>query len=102
MLFISPSNHSKFLLFIFKISNSRNTSVIITLDLSKLNELWITMENLIGYLRKRIKDCVKEANKDNPKVKEKIIQSIRDRMSSNVVRNIAYFFFEKLILQYLF
>ncbi len=45
------------------------------------------MENLIGYLRKRIKDCVKEANKENPKIKEKIIQSIRERMSSNVVGN---------------
>ena len=61
-----------------------NTSVIITLDLSKLNELWITMETLITYLRKRIKECVKEANKENPKVKEKVIQSIRERMSANV------------------
>ena len=57
----------------------------------KLNELWITMENLIGYLRKRIKDCVKESNKENPKVKEKIIQSIRDRMASNVVSNADFY-----------
>jgi len=67
--------------------------------LSKLNELWITMENLIGYLRKRIKDCVKEANKENPKIKEKIIQSIRERMSSNVVGNKKSFF--KYIHSYL-
>ncbi len=50
------------------------------------------MENLIGYLRKRIKDCVKEANKENPKIKEKIIQSIRERMSSNAVGNKKSFF----------
>lgn len=59
--------------------------MIITLDLSKLNELWITMENLISYIRKRVKECVKEANKSNPKLKEKIIKSIRDRMASNAV-----------------
>lgn len=43
------------------------------------------MENLISYIRKRVKECVKEANKSNPKLKEKIIKSIRDRMASNAV-----------------
>jgi len=64
--------------------NILNTSVIITLDLSKLSELWITMETLITYLRQRIKECVKEANKTNPRVKEKLKKSIHDRINSNI------------------
>lgn len=43
------------------------------------------MENVMTYLKKRIKECVKEANKDNPKIKDRVIQSIRDRMASNSV-----------------
>ncbi len=65
--------------------NILNTSVIITLDLSKLSELWITMETLITYLRQRIKECVKEASKQNPNVKERIKKEIQDRINVNVV-----------------
>jgi dynein light intermediate chain 2 len=64
--------------------NILNTSVLITLDLSKLSELWITMETLITYLRQRIKECIKEASKTNPKVKERIKKSIRERVNNNV------------------
>jgi hypothetical protein len=65
--------------------NILNTSVMITLDLSKLSELWITMETLITYLRQRIKECVKEASKQNPNVKERIKKEIQDRINVNVV-----------------
>ncbi len=65
--------------------NILNTSIIITLDLSKLSELWITMETLITYLRQRIKECIKEASKQNPKVKERIKKEIQDRIKVNVV-----------------
>lgn len=72
--------------------NILNTSVMITLDLSKLSELWITMETLITYLRQRIKECIKEANRENPKVKERVKKAIHERINSNVVN---YFFFTK-------
>ena len=61
--------------------NILNTSVIITLDLSKLSDLWITMETLITYLRQRIRECLKL----NPKVKEQIKRNIRERLNANVV-----------------
>ncbi len=57
--------------------------MIITVDLSKLNELWITLETVIFYLKQRIKECVKEASKQNPSVKEKLKRGIQERMNAN-------------------
>ena len=76
--------------YLFHVHYERNTSVIITLDLSKLSELWITLETLITYLRQRIKECVKEANKTNSRVKEKLKKSIHDRINSNIVSNFYF------------
>lgn len=53
--------------------------------MSNLSELWITLETLIGYLRIRIKECIKEAAKQNPRIKEKIKNSILERLASNIV-----------------
>jgi dynein light intermediate chain 2 len=61
----------------------RNTSVIITVDLSKLSELWITLETVIYYLKQRIKECVKEASKQNSSVKERLKRGIQERMNAN-------------------
>lgn len=66
--------------------NILNTSVIITVDLSKLSELWITLETTIMYLKQRIKECVKEANRQNPNVKEKLKKAIHDRLAGNAVK----------------
>jgi DNA relaxase NicK len=58
---------------------------VITLDLTKTNEMWITLENLIVYLKKRVKECIKEANKQHNGIKEKIVKKIQERMNNNVV-----------------
>ena len=57
--------------------------MIITVDLSKLSEVWITLETIIVYLKQRIKESVKEANKINPKIKERLKKAIIDRIDSN-------------------
>ena len=43
------------------------------------------METLITYLRARIKECIKEANRANPKIKERIKKSINERINANGV-----------------
>lgn len=70
-----------------------NTSIVITLDLSKLNELWICMERIIDYLQKRIHECVKKAYKENPQLKERIKAQIGKRVGDNPVNiiNSKYF-----------
>ena len=55
------------------------------MDLSKLNDLWITLETMITYLRQRIKECVKEASRQNPLIKEKLKAKIQERMATNKV-----------------
>ena len=60
--------------------------MVITIDLSKLSELWITLESVITYAKQRIKECVKEAGRTNPNVKEKLKKAIHMRLNSNVVR----------------
>ena len=62
----------------------RNTSIIITIDLSNLNEMWIIIETMILYLRHRIKESIKEANKTNPKVKERIKNALLERLGSSI------------------
>ena len=52
------------------------------------------METLITYLRQRIKECVKEANKTNPRVKEKLKKSIHDRINSNIVSTFYFILFK--------
>ena len=61
-----------------------------TLDLSKLNELWVTMEALVVYLKQRIKECVKEVHKQNPSLKEKLRKGIHERLGSNPVQFSLY------------
>ena len=54
--------------------------------MSKLSELWLTLENVITYLKQRIKECVKEASRKNSNVKDKLKKAIHERLNSNVVR----------------
>ena len=61
------------------------TLVVITLDLSKLNELWTCMEKLIDYLHKRIHECVKKACKEQPQLKEVLKSQIHKRIGENPV-----------------
>lgn len=63
--------------------NLLNTSVILTVDLSKLSEVWITLETIIVYLKQRIKESVKEINKANPKIKERLKNAIMERIGDN-------------------
>ncbi|RMZ93451.1 cytoplasmic dynein 2 light intermediate chain 1-like [Brachionus plicatilis] len=63
--------------------NILNTSVIITVDLSKLSEMWITLETVIAYLKARIKECVKEANRHDPTIKDQLKKAIQQRLSGN-------------------
>ncbi|CAF0738032.1 unnamed protein product [Brachionus calyciflorus] len=63
--------------------NILNTSAIITVDLSKLSELWITLEAVITYLKARIKECVKEASRNDPTVKDRLKKAIQERLGGN-------------------
>ncbi len=72
---------------LFSFKSFRNTSIIITVDLSKLQEAWITLETIIDYLRTRIRECVKTASKENSRVKEKIKSLIDQRIGENPVSN---------------
>lgn len=60
--------------------------MIITVDLSKLSEVWITLETVIYYLKQRIRECVKEAAKRDPQIKDKLKKGIHERLNDNPVR----------------
>jgi dynein light intermediate chain 2, cytosolic len=49
----------------------------LTLDLSKLNELWFTLEILLTHLRKRVNECHKLAIGENKKLKEKLQMNLK-------------------------
>lgn len=51
--------------------------------MSKLSEIWITLELIISYLKARIKECVKEANKHDSNVKDKLKKAIQQRLNGN-------------------
>ena len=65
----------------------RNTGVVITVDLSKPQEIWVTLETVIAYLKQRIKECVKEAHKNNSTIKERLKKSIIDRLKGSLVKS---------------
>ena len=64
--------------------NVFNSSAIVTVDLSKLNEVWITLETIMERLRKRVNECVKLAIKENPDLKEKL-KANQKRIGENPV-----------------
>lgn len=51
--------------------------------MSKLSEMWITLEAVISYLKARIKECVKEASKHDPTVKDRLKKAIQQRLNGN-------------------
>lgn len=60
---------------------------MITVDLSRPQEMWNTLETIIDYLKKRIKECVKEASKINPHVKERLRNNLTERLKDALVNH---------------
>ena len=56
---------------------------MITVDLSKLSEVWVVLENIVTYVKQRIKESVKEASKTNPKIKDKLRHALHLRVNSH-------------------
>ncbi|CAF1196691.1 unnamed protein product [Adineta steineri] len=57
-----------------------HASVVLVLDLSKEQELWYTYETLYDAIAKRVKHCINEAAKQNPNIKDKLKESIVQRI----------------------
>ncbi|CAF3621382.1 unnamed protein product [Adineta steineri] len=57
-----------------------HASVVLVLDLSKEQELWYTYETLYDAIAKRVKHCINEAAKQNPNIKDKLKESINQRI----------------------
>lgn len=67
----------------------RNLSVVLVLDLSKVEELWYTMQTLLDEVKKRI-DHILDTSKD-PMIKKTLYENARDRIpKEHEVRNIAW------------
>lgn len=58
------------------------------LDLSQPQELWQTYQTLYDALAKRIKQCIGDASKQNPGIKDKLRESIFRRIGNAVSRRI--------------
>ncbi|OXB65484.1 hypothetical protein ASZ78_014835 [Callipepla squamata] len=65
------------------ISNIRSFGVVLVLDLSRPNELWMTMENLLQATRNHVNKIVAKLEKTDPKV----ATEIKQKMQSNLQRD---------------
>jgi len=64
-----------------------DSCVIVTVDLSKLSEVWITLETIMERLRARVNECFKKAVQENSVLKEKLTL-FRKRIGDNPDRKV--------------
>ena len=62
----------------------KQTSVILVLDLSSPNQLWFTLDKLLGALKSRIEAVVKECQMDNPKIRDELRNTMWERLGEEV------------------
>ncbi|KAJ7422041.1 Cytoplasmic dynein 2 light intermediate chain 1 [Pitangus sulphuratus] len=60
--------------------NVRSFSVVLVLDLSKPNELWATMENLLQVTRNHVNKILAKLEKTNPKASAELKQRMRNNL----------------------
>uniref|UniRef100_A0A8D0GGD6 Cytoplasmic dynein 2 light intermediate chain 1 n=1 Tax=Sphenodon punctatus TaxID=8508 RepID=A0A8D0GGD6_SPHPU len=63
--------------------NVRTFAIVLVLDLSKPNELWLTMENLLRVTRSHVDKLVTKLGKTNPKAATEIKQRQRSNMQKD-------------------
>ena len=61
----------------------RKLSVVIVLDLSAPNELWLTLEKLLAELKSQINAVINEAKDSDPKVKERLLMKAWERVGED-------------------
>ena len=86
---LTPESIAFVFVFVFienKFVDFRNASIVMVLDLSQPQELWQTYQTLYDALAKRIKQCIGDASKQNPGIKDKLRESIFRRIGNSVRR----------------
>ncbi|XP_068532800.1 cytoplasmic dynein 2 light intermediate chain 1 isoform X1 [Anas acuta] len=64
-------------------NNIRSFAVVLVLDLSKPNELWTTMENLLQAIRDHVNKILAKLEKTNPEVATEIKQRMRNSLQKD-------------------
>uniref|UniRef100_U3IR72 Cytoplasmic dynein 2 light intermediate chain 1 n=1 Tax=Anas platyrhynchos platyrhynchos TaxID=8840 RepID=U3IR72_ANAPP len=64
-------------------NNIRSFAVVLVLDLSKPNELWTTMENLLQAIRHHVNKILAKLEKTNPEVATEIKQRMRNSLQKD-------------------
>jgi len=63
--------------------NIMDTSVVLTVDLSAPNDIWVTMEVLLSYLTNRVEICLTEAARRDSQLWEKVKANTRERLGGD-------------------
>lgn len=58
------------------------TTLVIVLDLSKPNEIWLTLETLLAAARSRIETLIAEIKPDDPQIREKLKKNAWERVGA--------------------
>ena len=61
----------------------RDSSVVLMVDLSTPNDLWVTMEALLGYLTNRVEQCLTEAARRDSQLWEKVKAKTKERLGGD-------------------
>lgn len=61
----------------------RDTSVVLTVDLSAPNDIWVTMEVLLSYLTNRVEICLTEAARRDSQLWDKVKANTRERLGGD-------------------
>ena len=64
-------------------SHYRDSSVVLMVDLSTPNDLWVTMEALLGYLTNRVEQCLTEAARRDSQLWEKVKAKTKERLGGD-------------------